>query len=108
MTIKPIDLQTNISQMLEVGRGEHAKTEALAEQQHLRDEQAAEKSKLTNSKLDESKKGEQTSIKDEEKEKRKRNMSHGHDDETGDDSAAHKEKKPVKDDRMGRFIDVLK
>jgi len=107
MTIKPIDLQTNISQMHEVGRGEHARSGAVAEQQHLLDKESSEKSQLANSKLDESKKGDKTDIKDalakdkekrETKEKKKKSVP-GEEKDVRDLS---------KDERMGRIIDVLK
>ena len=67
-----IDLQTNISQMIEVGKGEHAKSGAIAGQQQLLDKESAEKSKLVDSKLDETKKGESSTIKDEQNKKREK------------------------------------
>ena len=62
MTIKPIDLQINIAQMHEVAKGEQIRTEGIAEQQHLRDKESDEKSKLIQSRLDESKKAEKTVV----------------------------------------------
>ncbi len=105
MTIKPIDLQTNISQMVEVGRNEQAKTGAVAEMQHLLDEESDEKSKLINSKLDEAKKGDSSAIKDEDKKKDRRGKREEKEEEKKKKS---KERKLSKDDRMGRIIDVLK
>jgi len=104
MSIKPIDLQTNMSQMLEVGKNEHARSEALAEQQHLREKESNEKSRLINTRLDESKKGEKTAIKDEEKNREKqKNEEH----RENKDAGAEIREKSV-DDRIGRIIDVLK
>ncbi|MCP4133267.1 MAG: hypothetical protein GY754_20025 [bacterium] len=108
MSIRPLDLQTNMSQISEVGKGEQAKTGALAEQQHLLDEESDEKSKLVNSKLDEAKKGEGTAIKEEKKNERKKK---GAKDRSRDDEDKNEEKEKRQlshDDRMGRFIDVLK
>ena len=104
MSIKPIDLQTNISQMFEVGKTEHARADDIAKQQHLLDKESMDKSSLVNSRLDETKKGEKTAIKNEERESGK------------NAGAREKDKKERKkkadaapgDDSMGRFIDVLK
>jgi hypothetical protein len=105
MSIKPIDMQTNISQMHEVGRNEQARNEGIAEQQHVLDKEANEKSKLVNTRLDESKKGEQTKIMDEEKNEKK----HNQDEDSSDSSQEKKKKKELShDDRMGRIIDILK
>jgi hypothetical protein len=67
MPIKPIDLQTNIGQMTEVGKAEHARHAGILQQQNVLDKEAAEKSNLVKDRLDELKKGEQTQIKNEEK-----------------------------------------
>jgi hypothetical protein len=40
MSIKPIDMQTNIGQMHEVARNAQVKTEAIVEQQHVLDNRA--------------------------------------------------------------------
>ena len=105
MSIKPIDLQTNLSQILEVGRGEQAKAEAIAEQQHTREKESTEKSQVINSKLDESQKGEKTAIRNEEKKENKKQKYKLKEDK--------KQKKNVKkktdsSDELGRYIDVLK
>ena len=105
MPIKPIDLQTSIGQLPEVGKSEHAKQGIIAEQQHLLDKQAAEKSNLVNTRLDQTEKGEKTAIRDEEKkksgsEKEKEEREHRKKEEEG--------KERLKDDRMGKIIDVLK
>jgi len=102
MTIKPIDLQTNIGQMAEVSKHEHARQGALAAQQQILDVEAGEKSKLKNTKLDESEKGEKTSIKDEHKQ-------HGSHHGSGQKQENHEDKKneKMKDDRMGKLIDIF-
>jgi hypothetical protein len=107
VTIKPIDLQTNIGQMHEVGRGEQARSEAIAGQQHLREQEANEKSNLINTRLDESKKGEKTAIRDEEKKGRHQKRSLAEKDKEKKEKKKEPEKK-VKDERRGRIIDILK
>lgn len=106
MPIKPIDLQTNINQMSEVGRSEHTRQTALTEQQLLMDKQAADKSNLVNSRLDESEKAEKTSIRDEDKKHDKHPPSgHGEGGETKDKP---KPRDRMKDEKMGNIIDILK
>jgi len=106
MTIKPIDLQTNIGQIHEVGRGEMAKQGALAEQQHVLDKEAADKSNLKKSKLDESEKGEKASIRDEDKKRDRRESSNRNNNEDKKDESSSK--KTLHDERMGNLIDVFK
>ena len=104
MTIKPIDIQTNIAQMLEVGKGEQAKMGALAEQQHILGKEAKDKSNLADARLDELKEGEKTAIKDEDK-KGDRRGSHGRQDGREEEKAPSEK---MKDDKMGKIIDVFK
>ncbi|HOP29191.1 MAG TPA: hypothetical protein P5120_02385 [Spirochaetota bacterium] len=105
MPIKPIDLQTNIGQLSEVGKAEHARQGVVAEQQHLLDKQAAEKSNLVNSKLEQAEKGEKTAIMDEEK---KRSGSGSEQHEKGREEKEPSPKERMKDDKIGKIIDVLK
>ncbi len=106
MTIKPIDLQTNIGQMTEVGKHEHARQGSLAAQQQVLDKEANEKSILKNTRLDESEKGEKTSIKDEYKQSER----HGTASEGEQEKKKQEEKssEKMKDDKMGRIIDIFK
>jgi hypothetical protein len=106
MSIKPIDLQTNIGQMTEISRHEHARQAALIAQQHLLDNEAQNKSILKNTRLDETEKGEKTSIKDEDKKKEKQNLHHDVDKETSREQQKKNEK--MKDERMGNIIDIFK
>lgn len=53
MSLKPIDMQTNINQMPEVARKEHAQQDAVHLGIHRLDQEANEKSDLKNSRLDE-------------------------------------------------------
>lgn len=106
MSIKPIDLQSNISQMSEVGKSEQVKTGAIAEQQHLLDKESNEKSKLVNTRLDETKKGEKTAIRDEyDKKKKKREAVKKKAEESNNEK---EQRKFLNDEKMGRIIDVLK
>ena len=105
MPIKPIDLQTNIGQLPEVSKAEHARQGIIAEQQHLLDKQAAEKSNLVNSKLEQAEKGEKTSIMDEEK-KRSGSGTEQHGKGKEDKESSPKER--MKDDKIGKIIDILK
>lgn len=106
MPIKPIDLQTNINQMSEVGKTEQIRQAALVAQQAVMDRQAADKSSLVNTRLDESEKAEKTAIRDEDKKHDKHSAS-------GQDEGSAKKDKPhprdrMKDEKMGNIIDILK
>ena len=106
MTIKPIDLQTNIGQMPEVSKHEHARLGALASQQQILGVEANEKSIMKNARLDEAEKGEKTSIKDEHKQSEKHSTEHNNEQEKKkqEDKAGEK----MKDDKMGKIIDIFK
>lgn len=105
MPIKPIDLQTNIGQLPEVSKAEHARQGIIAEQQHLLDKQAAEKSNLVNTRLEQTEKGEKTSIMDEEKKHFGGGAEqHG----KGKENKEPLPKERMKDDKIGKIIDVLK
>jgi len=106
MSIKPIDLQTNIGQMTEISRHEHARQGALIAQQHLLDNEALNKSLLKNTRLDETEKAEKTSIKDEDKKKEKQGFEQHIDKESAREDNKKKEK--MKDDRIGNIIDIFK
>ena len=106
MTIKPIDLQTNMGQMPEVSKHEHARQGALAAQQQILDKEANEKSILKNTRLDESEKGEKTSIKDEHKQNEGYSSKHAGDQEHK--PPEHKESEKMKDEKMGKIIDIFK
>ncbi len=104
MALTPIDLQVNIGQVHEVGRGEGAKQGALVGQQNALDEEAANETNLKKSKLDESGKGDKTSIRNERRNqdgKRKKNNGDDHDE-------PEQQAQQNKDKRMGQIIDVFK
>ena len=104
MTIKPIDIQTNMAQMLEVGKGEQAKLGALAEQQHVLGKEAKDKSNLADARLEELEEGEKTAIRDEDKKKDHRG-AHGGKDKSEEERVPSEK---MKDEKMGRIIDVFK
>ncbi len=108
MSIKPIDLQTNLGQMHEVGRGEHARSGAIAEQQHLLDDEAAKQSKLINSKLDETKKGEKTEVHDALADDKEKGRQKEEREKKRKSEERKKQQELAKDSNLGRIIDILK
>lgn len=108
MSIKPIDLQTNIGQMHEVGRNEQARSGAIAEQQHLLDDEAAKQSNLINSRLDETKKGEKTEVRDALADDKERAREQKEKEEKKKREERKKQQDLAKDSNLGRIIDVLK
>ena len=108
MSIRPIDLQTNMTQMLKVGDNEHARNLAVEEQQHILSRESDDKSKKVNEHLDELKKTESSIITDREKKEKDRR---GREQEQTGVGVKEKKVKPgetAADEHMGRIIDVLK
>ena len=111
MTIRPLDLQTNFSQMHEVGRAEQARNTSILAQQTLMDDQATKQMNLRKERLDESEKSDQTNFRDvlsanEEKGKKDRNKQ---DDEKNNQNQDDENKpKYSSDQRFGRFLDVVR
>ena len=103
MSIKPIDLQTNIGQMHEIAKNEQGRSSAVVDGQHILEKHSGEDSKRISERLDENKKAEKTLIKREEGRKNKRRkLLKG---------AEQKEQKrktenALQDDKMGKMIDV--
>ena len=106
MAIRPIDLQTNISQVNEVGKDAQARTDAVVQQQHILEKESGEKSRLVNTKLDETKKGEGAVIRDQQKKEGKKGELAQQ--EQGGEDKKKSRKSRSKDDRMGNIIDILK
>ncbi len=105
MTIRPIDLQSNISQITEVGRSEQARSEALVEQQHVLQKESGEKGRMINTKLEESKKGDNAVIHDEQKKEERREESR----EKGEGSDKRGPRRGLSvDEKMGTIVDILK
>jgi hypothetical protein len=109
MAIKPIDLQVNINQMHEVGRGEQARTDAVAGQMHVLDEEAKKLADIKKTKLEESKKAERTEVRDVLSDDRERTPERGKKKRKGRHlQAEEQERRLSHDDRLGRKIDILK
>ncbi len=106
MTIRPIDLQTSLGQMPEVSKNEHVRQGALAAQQHILDKEAHDKSILKNTRLDEAEKGEKTSIRDEHKQSERHSFEHNA--EQDQKKQENKTDEKMKDDKMGKIIDIFK
>lgn len=104
MAITPIDIQVNMAQMLEVGKGEHAKQGAIAEQHHLLHKESRDKSNLVGEKLEEMREGEKTAIRDEDKKRDTRGKNSSEKEKKGSSGKSKK----MKDERMGNIIDVFK
>ncbi len=106
MAIRPIDLQTNMSQVTEVGKDAQARTEAVVQQQHGLEKESGEKARLVNERLDEMKKGDSTVIKDQQKKGEKKRERQAE----GADTAGGKKARRARsrDERMGNIIDILK
>jgi hypothetical protein len=106
MAIRPIDLQANMSQVTEVGKDAQARAEAVVQQQHVLENESGEKARLINTKLEETKKGESTVIKDQQKKEEKKRGQAGEQQAAGPGKRSKKERST--DDRMGNIIDILK
>ncbi len=103
MAIKPIDLQTNIAQIIEVARGEHTRNAAVVEQQHILSKESQEKTNVQKEKVEENKKAERTIILNEEKQFKK-----GKQFKEGEKKEKHEQSEVLEDTKMGRIIDVKK
>jgi len=106
MAIRPIDLQSNISQVTEVGKDAQARTDAVVQQQHVLEKESGEKARLVNTKLDEAKKGESAVIRDQQKKEEKKGEYAQQ--EQGGEEKKKSRKARSKDARMGNIIDILK
>ncbi|MEJ5360428.1 MAG: hypothetical protein WHV26_00065 [Spirochaetota bacterium] len=103
MAIKPIDLQTNIAQIIEVARGEHARNAAVVEQQHILSKESQEKTNIQKEKVEENKKAERTIILNEEKQFKK-----GKQFKEGEKKEKQEQPEELEDTKIGRIIDVKK
>ncbi len=105
MSIKPIDLQTNIGQLHEVAKNEQGRSSAIVDGQHMLEKHSGEDSKRISERLEENKKAEKTAIKKEEDRKRKRRKI------LKAAKVEQKEREHVienaaRDEKMGKMIDV--
>ena len=108
MSIKPIDLQVNVGQSYEVAKSEHSHSAALTEQVHHLTKESGDKSKIADSRLDESHESERATNRLDDRPDRggKRQMKR---------PAAAKKEKPktkivefVENGNLGNIIDIRK
>ncbi|TAL39463.1 MAG: hypothetical protein EPN93_01495 [Spirochaetes bacterium] len=107
MSIKPIDMQSNVGQMHEVARTTHVRAEALVEQQHVLDKESVDKGNLVNSRLEENKKAEKGIIMREER-NQKRGEGHGDRGEGKGHGSPDEKAPPLEDEKLGRIVDIKK
>ena len=107
MAVKPIDLQTNMGHMFDVGKVEHARNAALTEQQHFLDKEADELSKNKKDKLDEADKTEKTDVREDAGKKKDEEMKNKKKVKNIDEKNESEHVRSI-DDKMGNIIDVLK
>ncbi len=106
MSIKPIDLQTNLGQLHEIARNQQVKSEAVIGQQQSLDKESEKKSTLNKSRLEENKKAEKDKVRpDDQKSNNFRHQKQKQDDDMNNDN---KNKKFVEDPNLGRLIDIKK
>ena len=103
MAIKPIDLQTNIAQMIEVARGEHSRNVAVVEQQHILSKESQDKTNIQKEKVEENKKAERTIILNEEKQFKK-----GKQQKEGSKNDKKGNQEIFEEEAIGKIIDVKK
>ncbi len=106
MSIKPIDLQTNIAQIHEVAKGEQGRSAAVVEGQHRMEKKSGEESKQVSERLDENKKAEKTAIRREDERKKKKERKKLAKDDEMEMADLENEEKLMKDEKIGRMIDV--
>jgi len=108
MSIKPIDLQTNISQMHEVAKGEQGRNDGITEQQHVLEKESNEKSRLVRSRLEENKNAERTIIMREEKGEQRKYKGKKKKDRENQGRNKQRNIRFVKDEKIGSIIDIKK
>lgn len=103
MSIKPIDLQTNIAHMHEIAKNEQGRSAAIVDGRHVLEKHSGEDSKRISERLEENKKAEKTAIKNEDEAKRRRKKFL-----KGSEQKEQKRKveNALQDEKMGKMIDV--
>lgn len=105
MTIKPIDLQTNIAHLHEIAKAEQIKSAVFIEREHSLEKDAEEEANRIRSKLEKNKHAEKTSIMREEGYKGKKEKHLKKDNNDNNESLEGK-KDFLKNEKMGLNIDV--
>jgi hypothetical protein len=108
MAIRPIDMQANMSQVTEIGKDQQARSDAIVQQQHVLEKESGEKSRLVNTKLDETKKGESAVIRDQQKKEGKKHGGGPGEEQEAAGERKRRSKGRSVDERMGNIIDILK
>ena len=107
MSIKPLDMQTNINQMHEVAKNTKDVASAVVAQQSFLDNEANEKSKKTDSRVDTSKEGNQITKKGEEEKSANKDFDFKHRKKDEEDAKSN-EVASIESDRLGCIIDIRK
>ena len=108
MAVQPIDLQTNMGQMPEIARLEHARTDLIASQQHLQAQKSHEQSTIADSVVEQNKESEKSDVRLEE------HGGQGGKRRLYGRKGIVRDKEPevsaeeIEDERLGRIIDVMK
>lgn len=103
MSVKPIDLQSNIAHLHEIAKGEQWKSAAALESQHALEKNAEEQAKNIRKRLDENKSAEKTIIMKEERHDRNKRRKHL----TGESKNGKNDNRDqLKDETMGIIIDI--
>ncbi|MBN2402532.1 MAG: hypothetical protein JXN64_09030 [Spirochaetes bacterium] len=105
MTIKPIDVQTNIAHLHEIAKGEHGRSAAYIHGEHILEKNAEEEARRIRNKLEENKHAEKTLIMREERQKQKKDKGHQHEDADNNDNSEEKANL-LKQTNIGLRIDV--
>ncbi len=105
MTIKPIDIQTNIAHMHDIAKTEQARSAAYIEGQHSLEKNAEEEARRIRNKLEENKHAEKTAIMREENPKQRKERKFRS--VQSDDERVDEENQDLpKPDNIGLKIDV--
>jgi hypothetical protein len=105
MTIKPIDLQTNIAHMHDIAKTEQGRSAAYIDGQHSLEKNAEEEARRIRNKLEENKHAEKTSIMREERQRYKRDKRYQHE-VNGKEKNVEEKSNSLKQENIGLKIDV--
>jgi hypothetical protein len=105
MTIKPIDLQTNIAHMHDIAKTEQGRSAAYIDGQHALEKNAEEEARRIRNKLEENKHAEKTIIMREERQKYKRNKRYQQE-LNGREKKTEEKSNSLKQENIGLKIDV--
>lgn len=104
MSVKPIDLQSNVAHLHEIAKAEQGRAAAAVDGQHTLEKNAEEEGKSIRKRLEENKHAEKTVIMKEERHDRHKKGKHLTAETEKDNN--DKKKDQAKDETMGVIIDV--